>query len=561
MKLFAIHNACIVACLSFVAPSGLCLAGSPFTIIEVARTDDEPPGRIGATFTDFNNASINSSGEVVFEALYTGVSSGNEGIYRFANNTLSRALDNGFNFHPPGQGGATSWSGFGAPVINAAGHIAFGGNYSFGDGNLGLFIMDENNVVDVVIDNNPATPVPGQPTAIGFSTFPFSSGVLAYLSDSGHSSVVAEFVDSAFAFHDGLYAGAVPAAPRRAADDTQTPPGQAPPAQFTSFDFFMALCPDGDVVMRGQYNGGVGSSGIYRYDRSADVLLTIADGLVSLPSTQPPTASFLSVDPFPSAGPNGMIAFGATYTGGIGSRGIFRSDSTGTLETIVHNGVGSFAVPDNPGKSFTVFGTPVMNQAGDVLFFAEFGAGPDDAGLFLWREAQSDFVKVVDLSDPVPGQPGASFFLFSSAFLNAQGHVTVAGRYTSGVGNEGIYFFDGVALGLITDESLPLNGATPSNVDLFLGANGSGGADGKPSSISNNDQIVFIATFPDGSEGVYLASPPPCPADLNGDGAVGSGDFAIMLGSWGTAFADLDGDSIVGSADLALLLGAWGPCP
>jgi len=53
-----------------------------------------------------------------------------------------------------------------------------------------------------------------------------------------------------------------------------------------------------------------------------------------------------------------------------------------------------------------------------------------------------------------------------------------------------------------------------------------------------------------------------CPADLNGDGDVGSADLALLLGAWGGAGpADLDMSGMVGSADLALLLGAWGPCP
>ncbi len=57
---------------------------------------------------------------------------------------------------------------------------------------------------------------------------------------------------------------------------------------------------------------------------------------------------------------------------------------------------------------------------------------------------------------------------------------------------------------------------------------------------------------------------PPCPWDLNGDGNVGSADFAQVLGSWGPnpgAAADFDGDGNVGSGDLAALLGAWGACP
>ncbi len=55
----------------------------------------------------------------------------------------------------------------------------------------------------------------------------------------------------------------------------------------------------------------------------------------------------------------------------------------------------------------------------------------------------------------------------------------------------------------------------------------------------------------------------PCPADLNGDGLVGSADLAALLNSWGATggAADLNGDGTVGSADLAALLNSWGSCP
>ncbi len=61
-------------------------------------------------------------------------------------------------------------------------------------------------------------------------------------------------------------------------------------------------------------------------------------------------------------------------------------------------------------------------------------------------------------------------------------------------------------------------------------------------------------------ENTLLASP--CPADLDGDGAVGPGDLATLLGAWGgiDASADLDGDGAVGPGDLATLLGLWGDC-
>jgi hypothetical protein len=47
-------------------------------------------------------------------------------------------------------------------------------------------------------------------------------------------------------------------------------------------------------------------------------------------------------------------------------------------------------------------------------------------------------------------------------------------------------------------------------------------------------------------------------ADLDGDGAVGAGDLAILLAGWGgSGPADLDRDGTVGAADLVLLLAAW----
>ena len=59
----------------------------------------------------------------------------------------------------------------------------------------------------------------------------------------------------------------------------------------------------------------------------------------------------------------------------------------------------------------------------------------------------------------------------------------------------------------------------------------------------------------------------PCPADLDGDGAVGVKDLLILLGAWGPCGdcadcpADVDGDCVVGVKDLLVLLGDWFNCP
>ncbi len=65
--------------------------------------------------------------------------------------------------------------------------------------------------------------------------------------------------------------------------------------------------------------------------------------------------------------------------------------------------------------------------------------------------------------------------------------------------------------------------------------------------------------------GVWLAKVPlvPCPADLDGSGAVDGSDLGVMLterGAGRSAAADLNDDGLVDGVDLGILLGAWGEC-
>lgn len=54
---------------------------------------------------------------------------------------------------------------------------------------------------------------------------------------------------------------------------------------------------------------------------------------------------------------------------------------------------------------------------------------------------------------------------------------------------------------------------------------------------------------------------PDCPADLDGDGNVSTGDLLELLSQWGTdGSADIDGDGVVSTSDLLILLANWGPC-
>jgi sulfatase modifying factor 1 len=479
------------------------LLSTDYEIVRIAESGDEPPGRFGAAFGQLRDVSLNSLGEVAFKGDYSGVSSGNQGIYIFRAGALKRVLDDGFNFSPPGQSGSSSYTGFGPPVINDLGHVGFAANLSFADGNEGLYVW-RNGTVERVFDNNPLDSVPNQPTGSSWSSFPFTAGISAILSSQDYSATVARFHDPAFNEHLSVVlgtpeSGAIMAANTRAS----VPPGQGSGARFAAFDAFMVTAEGDDAVFVGSYTGGTGSAGVYRYSVGSGSLIRVADG-----SQGPPDqlgAIFTGFDIFPSANENGHIVFGATATGGSASRGLYRCDGASPIETIVDTS-GGFAVPGHPTKNFTLFGPPVTNSAGEVVFVAEFGFGPDDVGVFV--RSGSETSKVLDLADPVPGQPGASFSLLGSPMMNASGEVTLTARYTGGLGTEGIYLWDGDSLQRVVDESKDLFGRMPTNLSMMLGIGGSGGQDGKGRSLNDDGQIAFRATFSDGSHGVYLATPP-----------------------------------------------------
>jgi hypothetical protein len=72
------------------------------------------------------------------------------------------------------------------------------------------------------------------------------------------------------------------------------------------------------------------------------------------------------------------------------------------------------------------------------------------------------------------------------------------------------------------------------------------------------DQGSLSATFDD------VCFAPPCPADVNWDGAVDVLDLLAVLSAWGIPPSpcpeDINGDGVVDILDVLELLSAWGPC-
>ncbi|MCP3904860.1 MAG: hypothetical protein GY715_14635 [Planctomycetes bacterium] len=63
---------------------------------------------------------------------------------------------------------------------------------------------------------------------------------------------------------------------------------------------------------------------------------------------------------------------------------------------------------------------------------------------------------------------------------------------------------------------------------------------------------------------IWADEPPPCPADLSGNGVVDFADILAVIGAWGPCVGcpqDVDGDDMVAFSDILAVIGAWGACP
>lgn len=81
---------------------------------------------------------------------------------------------------------------------------------------------------------------------------------------------------------------------------------------------------------------------------------------------------------------------------------------------------------------------------------------------------------------------------------------------------------------------------------------------------------LFVAAWETDRNGIFrirYVAPgcgEPCPADIDGNGAVDFSDLLAVLSGWGPCGLcpeDLDGNGVVDFADILLLLSSWGPCP
>ncbi len=173
----------------------------------------------------------------------------------------------------------------------------------------------------------------------------------------------------------------------------------------------------------------------------------------------------------------------------------------------------------NYGNLFLT-GIPVLNNAGQTAFVANLtGTGVDNTNnLGIWLE-ESGILKLVSRrGNQAPGTPGGvNFASIGSGFvLNDAGQIAFLAALTgSGVDSTndlGIWATDRSGdLQLVAREGdllevAPGDFRTISAFYETLNSRSTGNSDGRRSQFNNRGQLVFRASFTDGTQGIFVSN-------------------------------------------------------
>lgn len=127
---------------------------------------------------------------------------------------------------------------------------------------------------------------------------------------------------------------------------------------------------------------------------------------------------------------HGAIAYAAFVNGSTATQGVFRSDGKQTV-AIARDDINPPA-----GGSFTLLGTPVINDRGQVAFFSEL-----TGGFGIFRGEGGDLTPVFVTNQSAPG--GATFADFGEPVLNNRGQIATPASLINSTINSGLFVGDG----------------------------------------------------------------------------------------------------------------------
>jgi hypothetical protein len=507
LELFVVS---IISALSLARLSDLARAA---TVRTVALSGQQSAGApIGINFLGFSSILppvLDASGRTLFHATLS--NSGGSGFWSEGSGTLQLLVLRGSQ--AAGAPNGVNYNQIFAPVMNAAGQSAFfatltgsgvdstnfRGIWSEGSSNLGLVVRS-------------GSPAPGTPSGVvfgGFSSAPVLNAAGrttfdAFLTGSGVNSTNS----------DGIWSegsGTLTLVARSGSHAPSTPNG----VDFDNFDA-PVLNAAGKTAFRATLTGtGVDSSnddGIWS-DVSGSLDLVVRAG-----SQAPGTSNGVVFDGIglPVINSAGKVAFFALLAGsGVDSsndRGIW-TVAAGNFDLVVRSGDAAPGTSNNV-RFASVF-SPLLNAAGQTAFISTLtGTGINNTNyLGIWSEGSGTLELVARSGSQAPGAPnGVNFESFNAIAFNALGQTAFLASITSGeifARDHGIWATDvNGTLRLIAQTGHMLEVAPSDfreiNQLAFVGS--SGNDDGHRTGFNNLGQLVFVASFTDGSSGVFVSN-------------------------------------------------------
>jgi len=379
------------------------------------------------------------------------------------------------------------------------------------------------------------------------------------------------------------------------------------PSAAASEYFGTGVAVDGATMMVGapsRVSGGVSDAGeVFAYELQAGTWVRVQTLVSSAPQTdgyfgdeiviEGDLAVISSWDPgFPAPGASaGREARVFERTGGVWSEtailaapDAFSNGFTGSADIAVQNGViylSGSAELDNGSIVGAVFvyeyiagewAQTATLRPSDGVIDARYGqavsvsgnmvavAAPRDTinglaiagSVYLYRRDGAGFAEVHKVTAPTPAERD-----FFGVDVSLDGNALLVGAYESEVTQP--FQRDGYAV------LYHLSGTDPGEGTIITAS------DGQPHDLFGwhvavrGDLAVVTAPMENLNQGaayIYNGVAAPCPADLDGDGAIGLGDLALFLSNYGLMGSgipgDFDDDGDVDLEDLATFLAAFG---
>jgi len=482
------------------------------TFRTVAIFGDAAPGTdSGVSFFNFEGLVLNDAGQVAFLGELTGtevVDSNSLGIWSEGGGS-GLALVARSGSAAPDVSSGVYFGGLGNPVLNNVGQTAFAGGL-VGEGTSPFIvngIWSEGGGSGLALVTRVGNVAPGTDD----TKFRFFSTALA-LNDAGQTAFFG-WLDGTNTI-SGVWSEGGGAGLALVALGGNVAPGTGG-TKFSTFD--TSSLPAINNAGQTAFGGNLASTksvGIWSEGGGAGLALVAREGNVA-PGTG--GANFVSsgFDNFsdPVLNNAGQTAFSGFLPGRNANMdrnmGIWSGGGGSELTLVARTGDIAPGTVDNANFS-SFWGAPVLNNAGQTAFLGLLF----DSGFGIWSEGGgAGLALVAREGSTAPGTSDLNFISFGAPSLNGAGQTAFVGRLTgTGVGNSndrGIWAEDPLGvLKLIarTGDMLDVDDGLGIDFRTINGLSFVGNGDGRPSSFNNLGQLAFLATFTDGTSGIFVSN-------------------------------------------------------